>query len=88
MKSLAGQVVDKQKNALPQAVVHLKNKKTLAVKTFITDEGGNYRFVGLDRNTDYAVHAVYKGNSSPARTVSSFDDRKEVYLVLEIETSK
>ena len=87
-KSLVGQVVNKEGQGLAQAVVHLKNKKTLEVRTHICDEKGAYRFNGLDRDTDYAVHAEYRGASSAAKTVSSFDDRSEVYLVLEIDTTK
>ncbi|MBI4463981.1 MAG: carboxypeptidase regulatory-like domain-containing protein [Acidobacteria bacterium] len=87
-KNLSGQVADKQGKGLSQAVVYLKNKKTLEVKTFISNEQGNYRFNGLDPDTDYAVHAEYQGAVSRDRSVSSFDDRKEVYLLLEIDTSK
>ena len=87
-KTLVGQVVDQEGGGLAQAVVHLKNKKTLAVKTSIADDGGKFRIVGLDRDTDYAVHAEYRGNSSSDRTVSSFDDRSEIRLVLEIDASK
>lgn len=87
-KTLVGQVVDKEGGGLAQAIVHLKNKKTLAVKTHIADAKGNFRIVGLDRNTDYAVHAEYHGQSSSDRTVSSFDDRSEIRLVLEIGTAK
>ena len=87
-KNLSGQVADKQGKGLAQAVVYLKDKKTLEIKTFISNEQGNYRFNGLDANTDYAVHAEYQGAVSRDRSVSSFDDRKEVYLLLEIDTSK
>jgi len=69
-------------------VVHLKNKKNLEVKTYISDEKGNYRFNGLDTETDYTVHAEHRGASSRPRTVSSFDDRKTVYLVLEVQNPK
>ena len=88
IKTLTGQVVDKQGQGLTQAVVHMKNKKTLAVKTHIADDKGSFRIVGLDRDTDYAVHAEYRGKSSSSRTVSSFDDRSEIYLVLEIDDTK
>jgi hypothetical protein len=84
-KNLVGQVVDKEGKGMPEAIVHLKDKRTLAVKTHISDERGNYRFPGLDPNTDYEVHAESKGASSPKRSVSSFDSRKEIYLVLEID---
>ena len=83
-KNLTGQVVDKVGKGLAEAIVYLKDKRTLEVITHISDERGNYRFSSLDPNTDYEVHAELKGASSSKRSVSSFDGRKEVYLVLEI----
>ena len=88
LKSLLGQVVDKEGRGLAQAIVHLKNKRNLEVKTHISDDEGNYRFRGLNPNVDYEVHAEFQGRSSRKRSVSSFDSRKEVYLVLEIDTSQ
>lgn len=88
LKSLVGQVVNEQGKPLAQAVVHLKNKKTLEVRTRISDEEGKYSFRGLDREADYEVHAEYQGAASAKKTVSSFDDRDEVNLVLEIKTAK
>ncbi len=83
-KNLTGQVVDKEGKGIAQAVVYLKDKKTLEMKTHISDDKGDYRFPGLDPNADYEVHAEYKGASSSRSRVSSFDDRTDVYLVLEI----
>jgi len=87
-KNLTGQVVTKDGNGLAEAVVYLKDKRTLEVKTRISDEHGEYRFAGLDPNTDYEVYAESKGSSSPKRSVSSFDNRKDVYLVLEIASAQ
>ena len=87
-RSVSGQVLNKEDAALSGAVVHLKNTKTLAVKTFITDEGGSYRFSGLSPNVDYELHAELKGRRSSAKTISSFDSRKDVTIHLRIDTSK
>jgi hypothetical protein len=87
-KTLTGQVVDKEGKGLPQAVVYLKNQRTLEVRTHISDGEGKYRFNGLNPETDFAVHAEHRGASSPTRTVSSFDDKKDVYLVLEIDPAR
>lgn len=87
-KNLTGQVVDKDGIGIREAIVYLKDKKTLEMKTHISDEKGAYRFTGLDPNEDYEVHAESKGALSSKRTVSSFDDRKEVYLVLELGAAK
>ena len=88
IKSLVGEVVNTQGGKLAQAVVHLKDKQTLEVKTRIADNQGKYVFRGLDRDADYEVHAEFQGASSPNKTVSHFDDRDEIYLVLEVNTSK
>jgi hypothetical protein len=88
MKNLLGQVLDQNNNGLARAMVHLKNKRSLEVKTRITDPEGNYIIRGLDRDTDYEVHAEFKGASSNPKNVSSFDDRDEIYLVLEIISGK
>ena len=87
-KTLTGQVVDKEGKGLAKAVVYLKNQRTLEVRTHISDGEGKYRFNGLNPETDFAVHAEHRGASSPTRTVSSFDDKKDVYLVLEIDPAR
>lgn len=87
-KTLTGQVVDKEGKGLAQAVVHLKNQRTLEVQTRISDSEGKYRFNGLNPETDFAVHAEFRGASSPTRTVSAFDEKKDVYLVLEISPAR
>lgn len=86
LKTVKGQVLDSDDNPISEAVVYLKNIRTLAVKTYISDEKGNYHFSGLDPNVDYELNASYKGQSSPTRTVSSFDTRKEITLHLKIKT--
>ena len=87
-RAVSGQVLDKQDAALADAVVHLKNTKTLALKTYITDATGNYRFSGLSPNVDYELHAELKGRRIDTKTISSFDSRKEVTIHLRIDTSK
>ena len=87
-KTLTGQVVDKEGKGLAQAVVHLKNQRTLEVQTRISDTEGKYRFNGLNHETDFAVHAEFRGGTSPTRSVSAFDEKKDVYLVLEIDPAR
>jgi len=87
-RAVAGQVLDKQDAPLANAVVHLKNTKTLALKTFITSENGDYRFSGLSPNVDYELHAELKGRKSDTKTISSFDSRKNLTIHLKIDTSK
>jgi hypothetical protein len=68
--------------------VYLKNLKSQTVKTYIADENGQYRFSGLDPNTDYEIHAEYQSAASSKRRISSFDSRKEIVINLKLDKSK
>jgi Carboxypeptidase regulatory-like domain len=84
LKTVHGTVVDRADNPVPSSVVYLKNVRSLDVKTYISDSGGMYRFSGLDPNVDYEIHAVHGTTCSPNRTVSSFDSRKDIEIVLKL----
>jgi Carboxypeptidase regulatory-like domain len=88
LRTAHGVVMDKSETPIPTAVVFLKNTRTNAVKSYIADEAGNYRFSGLDPNVDYEIHAEKDGAKSPTRQVSSFDSRKDIVLNLKIDTKK
>jgi hypothetical protein len=88
LRSLIGHVHGSQERPLADAVVYLKNTKTLVVKTYITEENGAYRFPALSPNVDYEVHAEYKGARSDTKTLSSFDSRKEAIINLKINDNK
>ena len=89
LRTVRGVVVDKSSEApVPSAVVFLKNTRTNAVRSYITDDEGNYRFSGLDPNVDYEIHAEKDGAKSATRTISSFDNKKEIIVNLKIEKKK
>lgn len=85
LRLLTGQVMSRNDAAIPNAVVYLKNTKTLAVKTFITDGQGNYRFPALSPNVDYEVYAEFQGRKSDTKTLSSFDSRQHAFINLKID---
>lgn len=68
-----------------EAIVYLKNTRTLAVKTFIADKSGAYRFSSLSPNVDYEVYAEQNGKRSDTKTLSNFDSRKVAYINLRIK---
>jgi len=84
-RMLTGKVLDRQDNALPDAVVYLSNTRTRAVKSYIIGADGAYHFPELSPNIDYEVYAQYKGQKSDTKTVSQFDDRKMVNIILRID---
>lgn len=88
LRTVRGAVLDKGENPIASAVVYLKNVRTLAVKTYISDKAGEYRFSGLDPNVDYEVHAETDNMTSNTRTVSSFDTRKDIVISLKVDKEK
>jgi len=83
-----GKAVDKSDAAIKGAVVYLKDDHTLAVKSYITDDQGGYRFGQLVQNTDYELWAESNGKKSPIKTISSFDSKNQFYINLKIDTEK
>ncbi|MGC2333117.1 MAG: carboxypeptidase-like regulatory domain-containing protein [Candidatus Acidiferrales bacterium] len=88
LRTIHGTVVDKNENPAPSSVVYLLNVKTQSVKTYIADQAGTYRFSGLDPNVDYEVYAEHGNMISATRTVSSFDSRRDIEVVLKLSHAK
>jgi protocatechuate 3,4-dioxygenase beta subunit len=88
LRTVHGSVVDKDENPVASSVVYLKNVKTQGVKTYIADDSGNYRFSGLDPNVDYEIHAEHNDTTSSLRTISSYDSRRDINLVLKLAHKK
>ena len=84
-RALQGQVMNDAEAPVPTAIVYLKNTKTLAVKTFIAEKDGIYRFNALSPNVDYEVYAEKDGKKSDTKTLSSFDSRKQATINLKIK---
>jgi Carboxypeptidase regulatory-like domain len=82
---LTGKVLDHHDNPLPDAIVYLSNTRTHAVKSYIIGADGAYHFPELSPNIDYEVYAQYKGHKSDTKTVSQFDDRKVVNIILRVD---
>jgi hypothetical protein len=81
---LSGKVLDQQDNPVVNAVVYLTNTRNRAVKTYIVSTDGTYRFPALSAAVDYEVYAQLNGKKSDTKSVSQFDDRSEVYIVLRV----
>lgn len=88
MRSVSGKVLNAQDQPLTKAVVHLKNTKTLVIKTYITEPDGTYRFSALSPNVDYEIYAERDGQRSDTKTLSAFDNRKQLTVTLKIRSEK
>jgi hypothetical protein len=84
-RTLVGHVVDDREQPLQKAIVYLKNTKSLAIKTYISEPDGTFRFSGLAPNIDYEVYAEHQGARSDTKTLSGFDSRRQVNMTLKIK---
>ena len=84
-RTLTGVVLDKGDAPVSNAVVYLKNMKSLAVKTVIAGNDGTYRFPELSPNVDYEIYAQREGKKSATKVLSQFDDREKANMVLRIK---
>ena len=84
LRSVQGQVLDPDNKAAVGAVVQLKDTRTLQVRSFITQQKGDYRFSGLRSDTDYELKADFNGMSSDTKRLTVFDSRKIATIDLKV----
>jgi protocatechuate 3,4-dioxygenase beta subunit len=84
LRTVHGEVLDKNQNPVASSIVYLLNTKTQDVRTYIADAKGQYRFSGLDPNVDYEIHAEHGDLASSTQTVSSFDSRRDIEVILRL----
>lgn len=83
-----GTILSKTDKPVNGAIVYLKDSKSLAVKTYITDSNGNFRFGQLSQNVDYEIWAELNGQRSRVRRISSFDSRNSFTFLLKLDQTK
>ncbi len=83
-----GKVVSKDGASIGGAVVYLKNSRSNAVRTYIADEDGHFRFGELSQDTDYEIWAESNTVRSKSRQISSFDNDNKFYFVLKVNVAK
>ena len=86
MRSVEGVVQGEGDAPIVGAVVQVKDLKSLQVRSYITQANGTFQFQNLNTGVDYELKADYKGASSPVRTLSTFDGRRNAVINLKIET--
>ena len=80
-----GKVVDAGNAPIKGAVVYLKDSRSLAVKSYFSDDKGGYRFGQLSPNTDYEIWAESNGKKSAVKSISSFDSKSLFNINLKID---
>jgi hypothetical protein len=84
-RMVQGKVTNAANEPLSQAVVQLKNTKTLQIRSFITQEDGSYHFAGLGTDVEYQLKADRDGESTSWKTLSVFSSKKTAVINLKLK---
>ena len=84
-RTVSGSILDESSQPVVGATVFLKNEKTKAIRSYISTAGGHFRFSQVDMSVDFDLWAEKAGKKSATKTVSSWDDRKEVVSELKLK---
>ena len=87
-RSVSGTVSTADDKLVVGAVVQLKDTKTKQVRSFYTQDKGEYYFHELSTDVVYELTATYQNASSKTRTLSVFDSRKQAVMNLKLEPKK
>jgi hypothetical protein len=83
-RSVQGIVTDAAGQPVANAIVQLKDPKTLQIRSFITEAAGSYHFAGLSSDEEYELKASHEGASSSKKTLSVFNTKKTVTINLKL----
>lgn len=81
-RTISGRVTDANGKALQGAAVQVKNRRTLVIRSCLSEKDGRYEMVGLSLDTDYEIRAVYRQEWSSTKDVSRFDGDLSVQVDL------
>jgi hypothetical protein len=83
-RSVEGIVSDSRGNPLEGAVVQIQDSKTLQIRSFVAQHGGEYRFNDLKPDVDYSLVARYHRKWGKAKTLSQFNSHKQAEINLTV----
>jgi hypothetical protein len=84
-RTVEGKVTNAANQPVANAVVQLKNIKTLQIRSFITQDDGSYHFAGLGTDMEYQLKADYNGVSTSWKTLSIFNSKKTPVINLKLK---
>ena len=67
------------------AVVQIENRATLQLRSYVTQQDGEYHFANLALDAEYQVWAKRGDKESKKQTVSQFNSKKVVKIDLAVE---
>jgi hypothetical protein len=87
-RTITGTVQDASREPLRGAVVQMEEAGALVIRSYVTDERGEYHFRNVSSNADFTLWATFRGNKSKTFSISKFDHKLDRAIPLEIVLNK
>jgi hypothetical protein len=84
-RSVQGVVTDASGKPLAEAVVQLKDTKSLQIRSYRTGADGSYHFAGLSTNVEYELEAKSDGATTGKKTLTVFNTQKVATVNLKLK---
>lgn len=84
-RTIRGQVLGLDAKPVTGALVHLKNRKTGAVLTVVSDKEGRYLFAGVPLRIDLELSAEFQKLRSRSKKFSRLDRRTNIILNFDLK---
>ena len=88
LRTIHGVAVDAKGEAVSASIVYLHDERTNAVRTYVTDPHGRFRFSGISHYTDYRIRAEHEGLMSAVRRIPFHSTSKLIKLDLKLDIRK
>ena len=88
LRTVEGKVCRKDGSPVQGAVVYLKDEKSLAVKSYLSDDQGQFHFRQLSMGLDYDLWAELNGKRSRTKSISQFNSKHDLRYKLKLAISK
>ena len=88
LRTIEGEVCSKNGSPIQGAVVYLKDEKSLAVKSYLSDEQGQFHFRQLSMSLDYDLWAELNGKRSKTKSISQFNSKPDLHYKLKLPIPK
>lgn len=88
LRTVEGEVCRDDGKPLQGAVVYLQDSKSLAVRSYLSDEQGRFHFRRLSTSADFDLWAELNGKRSKTKSVSQFNSKTDLEYKLKVPTSQ
>ena len=88
LRTVEGTVCSKDGSPIQGAVVYLKDEKSLAVKSYLSDDRGQFHFRQLSMSLDYDLWAELNGKRSKTKSISQFNSKHDLRYKLKLAIAK